>query len=287
MERLVQEDAVLVSVQSSKGSTPRDKGAWMVVFSGTEVGTVGGGNLEYQAISHARMLLAEGSGALQRRFALGPSLGQCCGGQVVLQFERITRPDGVSLFERLQPCHTPVAIFGGGHVGRALVHVLDALPFDVQWFDSRDEIFPNDVSAQVQCVHSDPIDAAVADAPSGCSIVIMNFDHGQDLDVVAASLHRQRSRGDLPYVGLIGSRTKWASFRQRLVARGFSQAELAHITCPIGVAGIADKRPEVIAVAVAAQLLQVVGTAGSAQQTGHYTASKENVTHGKLSAGLG
>jgi xanthine dehydrogenase accessory factor len=57
-------------------------------------------------------------------------------------------------------------------------------------------------------------------------------------------------------VGLIGSKTKWATFQRRLEARGFSQQELAHVTCPIGVPGIVGKEPEVIAVAVAAQLLQ-------------------------------
>jgi xanthine dehydrogenase accessory factor len=75
------------------------------------------------------------------------------------------------------------------------------------------------------------------------------------LDIVAACLVRQRTRGDLPYVGLIGSKTKWASFRSRLVARGFSGVELEHVTCPIGIPGITDKRPEAIAIAVAAQLL--------------------------------
>jgi xanthine dehydrogenase accessory factor len=55
---------------------------------------------------------------------------------------------------------------------------------------------------------------------------------------------------------LIGSKTKWAAFQHRLEARGFTATELAHVTCPIGVSGIHDKRPEVIAVAVAAQLLQ-------------------------------
>jgi xanthine dehydrogenase accessory factor len=86
----------------------------------------------------------------------------------------------------------------------------------------------------------------------------MSFSHAEDLDIVAACLVRQRAQGDLPYVGLIGSKTKWASFRQRLQSRGFTEAEIAHITCPIGVSGIADKRPEVIAVGVAAQLLQRV-----------------------------
>ena len=151
----------------------------------------------------------------------------------------------------------PVALFGGGHVGRALVRVLGNLPFTVRWVDSRDEIFPVDVPDNVQCEHSDPVQAAVADLVPGSRVVVMSFSHAEDLDVVAACLARQRLRGDLPYVGLIGSQTKWAAFRHRLEARGFSGAEIAHVTCPIGVPGIRDKRPEVIAVGVAAQLLQV------------------------------
>jgi len=87
-------------------------------------------------------------------------------------------------------------------------------------------------------------------------VLIMSFSHAEDLDVVAACLLRQRTRHDLPWIGLIGSKTKWATFRHRLEARGFTEAEIAHITCPIGVPGITGKEPEVIAVAVAAQLLQ-------------------------------
>jgi xanthine dehydrogenase accessory factor len=83
----------------------------------------------------------------------------------------------------------------------------------------------------------------------------MSFSHAEDLDIVAACLLRQRNLADLPFIGLIGSKTKWATFRHRLQDRGFSEAELAHVTCPIGVEGITGKEPEVIAVAVAAQLL--------------------------------
>ena len=84
----------------------------------------------------------------------------------------------------------------------------------------------------------------------------MSFSHAEDLDVIAACLQRQRDHADLPYIGLIGSNTKWATFRSRLRARGFTDAELAHVTSPIGVPGIVGKEPEVIAIAVAAQLLQ-------------------------------
>ena len=84
----------------------------------------------------------------------------------------------------------------------------------------------------------------------------MSFSHAEDLDIVAACLLRQRVDADLPFIGLIGSKSKWASFRQRLLARGFSEQELAGITCPIGLPGISGKQPEVIAIAAVAQLLQ-------------------------------
>jgi xanthine dehydrogenase accessory factor len=136
-----------------------------------------------------------------------------------------------------------------------LVHVLSTLPLHITWIDSRDEIFPQDLPDRVHCEHSEPVQAAVPSLASGSRVLIMSFSHAEDLDIVAACLVRQRTRGDLPYVGLIGSKTKWASFRSRLVARGFSGVELEHVTCPIGIPGITDKRPEAIAIAVAAQLL--------------------------------
>lgn len=255
---LATEDAVLVTVDATHGSVPRERGAWMVVFGGRVVGTIGGGHLELQAIEEARRRLAGTDGEPVLRFALGPSLGQCCGGVVQLRFERLTAADGVSLPQRLDAGRVPLALFGGGHVGRALVNVLGSLPFAVSWIDSRDEIFPAQVPDNVRCEHSEPVHAAVADLAPSSRVLIMSFSHAEDLDIVAACLKRLRERGDLPYVGLIGSRTKWATFRHRLEERGFGKQELAQVTCPIGVPGITGKQPEVIAVAVAAQLLQAL-----------------------------
>jgi xanthine dehydrogenase accessory factor len=141
-------------------------------------------------------------------------------------------------------------------VGKALVNVLSPLPFAVSWIDSRDEIFPEHVPENVMCEHSDPVQAAVRDLAPHSRVLIMSFSHAEDLDIVAACLQRLRDRRDLTYVGLIGSRTKWATFRHRLQERGFRPQELAQVTCPIGVPGVPGKQPEVIAVAVAAQLLQ-------------------------------
>jgi xanthine dehydrogenase accessory factor len=268
LNQLQHADGVLVSVDSVQGSGPREVGAWMAVFPQTLVNTIGGGHLEFQAITEARALMArpvsENSAStathedntLTTRYALGPALGQCCGGVVYLKFERISAADVPALKQRLLASGQPLALFGGGHVGRALVNVLSTLPYNVQWVDSRDEIFPAHLPPNVVCEHSDPVHAAVADLPSGAAVLIMSFSHAEDLDVVAACLKRQRARGDLKFVGLIGSKTKWATFQHRLEAKGFTAAELAFITCPIGVSGITGKEPEVIAVSVAAQLLQ-------------------------------
>jgi xanthine dehydrogenase accessory factor len=228
----------------------------MAVFAQGAVGTVGGGHLEFSAIQEARLRLAGGVGEPVLRYALGPALGQCCGGEMHLSFEVVTVADSDALQVRLAVTRYPLALFGAGHVAQALVQVLAALPFSVTWVDSRDEIFPAQVPANVRCEHSDPVQAGVTALAPDSRVLIMSFSHAQDLDVVAACLLRQRLQADLPFVGLIGSASKWATFQHRLAARGFTPAELAQITCPIGVAGIAGKEPAVIAVAVAAQLLQ-------------------------------
>jgi xanthine dehydrogenase accessory factor len=261
--RLQTENAVLVTVQSYRGSVPREVGAWMAVFAQACMGTIGGGHLEWNAIEQARLRLQNQPGeVVLQRYALGSTLGQCCGGEVVLQFESLVGADSARLsagFAKRQAQWPLVAIVGGGHVGQALVHVLGSLPWQVQWIDSRDEIFPEQLPGNVQCEHSDPVQQAIATLTPQSCVLIMSFSHAEDLDVVAACLLRQRHQADLPFIGLIGSRSKWHSFRHRLVERGFSAQELDVVRCPIGLPGIRGKEPAVIAVAVAAQLLLEIG----------------------------
>lgn len=267
---LQQGDAVLVRVLRAQGSVPRGAGTCMVVGAHTLVGTIGGGRLEHEATALARQHLATGHPRLPGagaplRCALGPSLGQCCGGVVHLSFERVGAPQlgalQAELIDAPRQQFAPVALFGGGHVGLALVQVLASLPFALTWVDSRDDVFPAPPPPGVVCDHSEPVQAAVPGLAAQSRVLIMSFSHAEDLDVLAACLLRQRLQRDLPFIGLIGSQTKWATFGHRLAARGFSAAELAHVTCPIGVPGIHGryaKEPDVIAVAVAAQLLQTL-----------------------------
>ncbi len=257
--RLETAEAVWVRVAEVQGSGPREVGAWMAVFADGQVGTIGGGHLEWQVLAHARAALAGAPLQARQRHALGPSLGQCCGGVVSLDLEPVTAADIPRLRQQLAQSGHPLALFGGGHVGRALVQALSPLPFALTWVDSRDGIFPPDVQLDVVCEHSDPVQAAVRDLAPGSAVLIMSFSHAEDLDVLAECLARQRNQGDLRWVGLIGSKTKWARFQHRLAERGFSEAEWAQVACPIGLPGITGKQPAVIAAAVAAQLLQVFG----------------------------
>lgn len=263
LARLSAESACLVEVEATQGSAPREQGAWMAVFGRGvapiamgQIGTIGGGHLEWLAAEKARAMLAGGETEAHERYPLGPKLGQCCGGVVHLRFLKVGAADRAALQARLAEKFAPVAIFGAGHVGAALVQVLAPLPLQITWVDSRDAIFPAELSANVVAEHSDPIEAAVAELPAGSRIFILTHNHQQDLFITQACLARLREQGDLGMVGLIGSATKRASFAHRLEERGFSATEFARITCPIGVPGITGKAPEVIAIAVAAQLLQ-------------------------------
>lgn len=266
LHQLATAPACLVTIAHTQGSAPREEGAWMAVFADGVLGTIGGGHVEWEALATARARLAAGVCAADTlRYALGPSLGQCCGGVMHLRFEVLAAGSGqdAALRARLAAPRVPVALFGGGHVGHALVRVLAPLPFALTWIDSRDSVFPEPAPEGVACEHSDPVQGAVAGLAPGSRVLVMSFSHAEDLDIVAACLLRQRTAADLPFIGLIGSATKWATFRSRLRRRGFTDAELAQVTCPIGVPGIAGKQPEVIAVAVAAQLLQHLPAAGA------------------------
>lgn len=249
---------VLVRVYEVQGSAPRGVGAWMVVTADATAGSIGGGHLEWQAMAHARGMLARSDSRLERvRWALGPSLGQCCGGVVYLSFERIGTADIEPLEEAARAMLTPVAVFGMGHVGRALVDVLRPLPFAVTCIDARAETLPAPHPPVLQVEHADPVQDAVDDLPAGARVLVMTHRHDDDFAIVRAALERLRHRDDLPFIGLIGSRSKWSGFQRRLRALGFGPAECQRVVCPIGLAGIAGKAPAVIAVSVAAQLLML------------------------------
>jgi xanthine dehydrogenase accessory factor len=243
--------AVWVEVAQTHGSVPRERGTRMLVAADRVAGSIGGGHLEWQAIECARSRIGQAD-EWRQDIALGPTLGQCCGGRLTLRYAPLTAealhawPDEARLFE--------LQLYGAGHVGRALVDALAAVPCRVAWIDERESEFPAKAPPpQVTPVCVEPVEAEVDQAGPGCFYLVMTHSHDLDLRITGAIL----KRGDFGFLGLIGSATKRARFVHRFEQRGIAPEALARLTCPIGLPGIAGKAPGVIALAVAAQLLLV------------------------------
>lgn len=281
-----------VVIAAHDGSSPREVGSSMLVWANGQSGTIGGGALEYGAAAKARAMLAIGGRAVER-VALGPSLGQCCGGAVTLWTEvhaelpavvagvvargpgemplavkRIltaARGHGVRpatclvqgwLVEAVTEAERQVWVWGAGHVGRAVASVLAPLPgVAVTWVDVSAERFPKMVPAGVTVVPAaDP--ALLADhAPMMAEHLILTYSHALDLELC----HRLLRRG-FRSCGLIGSATKWARFRSRLRASGHAAEAIERICCPIGDPAL-GKHPQAIAVGVAVELLKTPAVA--------------------------
>jgi xanthine dehydrogenase accessory factor len=248
--------AVIVEVVAARGSVPRGIGTRMLVDADATLGTIGGGHLELEAITAARAALARGGGApSEQTFALGPSLGQCCGGTVKLAFAPLDA-DALARWPRAAPIFH-LQLHGAGHVGRAIATLLATLDCDVDWYDERDDGFAATTAlgspwpAHIRTTSADTVEREVANAPPGAFYLVLTHEHALDLRIVEAILRR----GDAEFCGLIGSRTKRARFAHRLAERGIASEAIARLTCPIGVDGIEGKSPEVIAAAVVAQLL--------------------------------
>ncbi|NDV87316.1 xanthine dehydrogenase accessory protein XdhC [Aurantimonas aggregata] len=244
--------AALVTVVDARGSTPREAGVTMAVTATAIAGTIGGGRLEYDAIERARALLAAGEDSADMDVPLGPEIGQCCGGRVLLTIRRVEAALMAKMLadEAARRFARPtVLVFGAGHTGRALAAALALLPLNVRLIDSRPETLDG-LPAGVTAIAAALPETEIVDAPPNAAFVVMTHAHSLDFLLAAAAL----ARGDAAYVGLIGSATKRERFRRHLEAAG-QGADIARLTLPIGGAALRDKRPEVIAALTAAEIL--------------------------------
>jgi xanthine dehydrogenase accessory factor len=170
------------------------------------------------------------------------------------------------LTETIAPRDFAVVLFGAGHVGAALVRVLATLPCHVRWVDERDAQFPPPELVQAPNVTIDPSDApdeAIDQAAPHTYFIVMTHNHTLDLELAERILRR----GDFAFFGMIGSHSKRKQFEHRLAARGIDPAQIARMKCPLGVDGIIDKSPEIIAISATAQVLQAVEANAHATQT--------------------
>jgi xanthine dehydrogenase accessory factor len=244
---------VLVEITSIKGSSPRDSGTFMLVGADHLWGTIGGGQLEYLAIDEARRMLKSGSEAELMDVALGPEIGQCCGGRCAISLHRVDGFLKQSLIEkalREKDREPEIYIFGSGHVGKALAAALTLLPVKVSVIESRAQELLGLTDKAKSILNVMP-ESVVANIPRGSAVVILTHDHAQDFLIGAECL----KRADLAYIGMIGSDTKRATFVNFLKREGFETRAKDSLTMPIGDKQLNDKRPEMIAAMVVPQIL--------------------------------
>ena len=254
--------AVVVEIARSRGSAPRGAGTRMLVSAVQSIGTIGGGHLEWKALETAHAMLAARDTAPRRaHYPLGPALGQCCGGAVDLVF-RALDDDVIADWPRTTPLFH-LQLHGAGHVGHAIATLLATLDATVAWIDERDDVFPPTTTLgtpwpeSIRCIAGDGAEGEVASAAAGTFFLVLTHDHALDFRIAEAVLRR----GDFGFVGLIGSKSKRARFLHRFADRGVPEDAIARLQCPVGIAGISGKQPEVIAMAVVAQLLQAAARA--------------------------
>ena len=252
----------LVRIEEASGSTPREAGAFMLVTEEETAGTIGGGELEWQAMQAARDWLRRAASGRDNpatagsddgeettaSMALGPQSGQCCGGRVTYSIRAATSNDMFTLGRKaLRNSIGSLWIFGGGHVGRAVSDALLPLPLAVRWVDERPEI----AAAASDCQWVQNPLAEVDSAWPGAAFLILTHSHARDFELCSAVLRR----GDFAYLGLIGSATKRARFERGVRELGLDGARLV---CPVGGGDVNDKRPEVIAALTVAEIIRAM-----------------------------
>lgn len=251
---------VLITVIEVQGSAPRAVGSKMVVTAKGIFDSIGGGNLEYQAIAQARRYLKNDTQLIEQQcYTLGNDLAQCCGGRVTLLFELFVTPA------------LNIVLFGAGHVGKAVAQILSQVDCRLNWYDQRAECFDDSLAhGNIQThVYSSP-HLAVEACESSSSYLIMTHSHDTDFELVEAVL----SRDDVAYVGLIASASKAAKFRNRLRRKGFSEQEICRLIAPVGTSVSRHKEPMAVAVAIVAQLLELDTSAHQSSVNSHYATDR-------------
>ncbi len=280
-------DIVLATVTATKGSSPRNAGARMLITLKESWGTIGGGAVEFDIMARARKMLASGDNGWEREhltFALGPDMGQCCGGQMSILLEKfgnkqesdlralsvavtcktiLSHPLGsgpplsVEAISRVPAFSapitaplTPLFIYGAGHVSRALLPRLDGLGFEIFLVDINDDRYPVDLGDRAQKLLAKAPEAIASRAPLGAAHLVMTHSHSLDEAICLEVL----TRGGFAFLGLIGSKSKRARFKKRLLAAGVSESMLELLVCPIGIDEITGKSPSYVALSIAAQL---------------------------------
>ncbi len=237
------DSAVLCTIIRERGSVPRHVGSKMIVFADGRVeSTIGGGEMESRVIKEALAALQEGAARIVSYQLADPKAGDpgVCGGEVEI------------FVEPIKPLPT-LLVIGGGHVGRALVHLGKWLGFQVALSDDRPEFCTPESAPGADSY----LPVAIADLPKHFKFhnetYVVMPTRGVPFDVEGLP-HLL----DLPhaYLGVIGSRRRWLESTKRMQENGVAADKLAHVHAPMGLELNAET-PEEIALSILAEIVML------------------------------
>ena len=162
-------------------------------------------------------------------------------------------------------------LFGMGHVAEALVQVLSAVHCVIHWHDEREDMLElrrsqwQQRSIRAQLIWHDNCDCLPDETGFQRTrfALIITHSHALDFEITRTLL----SRSNFGFIGLIGSKSKKARFLGKLAQAGLASDRIGRLTCPIGLGGIQFKQPELLAISIAAQLLQLAQAGQAARIT--------------------
>jgi len=235
--------AALCTVVKSEGSTPRHVGSKMLVYpDGKFIGTVGGGDLEHRVLDEAWMAISDGKPRMLKYTMADPSRGDpgVCGGTVEVFVEPINPP-------------AMVVVIGGGHVGKAVVHLAKWLGFRVAVSDDREEFCNPESVPSADAYYPVPMDKLTEqlNVTRQTYLVVTSRGSGVDAAGLPSLLDSQAA-----YIGVIGSRRRWLTTVKALQEKGVSEELIARVHSPMGIELNAET-PEEIAVSIMAEILML------------------------------
>ena len=257
LEKIIEEkkenkNFVVVTVVKSTGSTPGKPGFKMIVENDGKIfGTVGGGALENEAVNEAGRLMASKEESVLKEYLLTKDeniartdqnvLHMSCNGKIWLFYEA----------EKKLPV---VYIFGGGHVGQALIDLLKNLKYHIILIDNRQEIFEKNKAKGIYCIFSEYKDYTEQFIPADDSFfVIVTYGHQFDYEIVEALYKKNLVK---QYAGVIASKAKAAEIIKCLKEEINKDIDLSKLHTPIGLKIGGDSANE-IALSIAAEIQSV------------------------------
>ncbi len=235
--------AALCTVTKSEGSTPRHVGSKMLVYpDGKFIGTVGGGDLEHRVLDEAWMAISDGQSRLLHYNMADPSRGDpgVCGGQVEVFVEPILPPP-------------LLVVIGAGHVGKAVVHLAKWLGFRVAVCDDRVEFCTPEQTPAADAYYPVTMDKLSEHIKIDKRTCLILTTRGSSVDSAGMAPLLDSAAG---YIGVIGSRRRWATTLKALKEKGVSEEKIARVHSPIGLE-LQAETPEEIAVSIMAEVMML------------------------------